>query len=901
MPIRREVDGSVQQPELAGYSGGQVASARFREATLGTGSGSAFWQGLLKGVQNQLPAIQQQTEARGYLLGQQDSADGKQRRDVHIFMETAYTQGYNRAEVGAQLAQFQTDLQTKAVEFVNSGKSSDEFRAYAQQQTSAILKEAGAQGMDLRSQDWQAWLQGVEATNNTAGDLFQTKSLERAAYLKSQALAAEGNAAVATFAAADQAGNPLQALENIQTHIQRIYADQSMTPQDKDGALANFIVNSGAVVTSSSAVDALGAYYQELPEFKNLPTQVQTQVISAMQARYDERARDEVTATFEYMSTVRSIQDPTELEAQYPMQSVIARLNEDMKSRKITPAQMYSMVNEENVRRAKLQKAASTSTALMEGTTMSDIATTTGMTLGKVRNGLIETAAAAGNGYSGGGLMLVQRGLNSGAADITTVGIEMLQQDAQSLGSIDPRNLKTGPDGEPLYPSTVVNSLTNIKQAYDSAIKAGNQVQANQLLAGLPDAVAYGVRQANDANSVANVVYRRAGDLAAGRVVAMPQKMPTEILATNDDVTAGLFDTNLTQKGQARNLLGVKAYIFSSDEDKAAQEVRLNQVNAALSEEYTALQQQGLLPARTGDDLKTALIGRVAARTVRIDDGTDNGTLLILPQVADKEAILGSVDNNIIGQGLMEFVQDYKERHPGAVSVQLRYDNMTDELVVSGVDSQNVLLTTDDGIPVARVRDSVRAVETRLTNNGNGNAVGALAVPTVGFVQFDANNQYGIDQTVFKGAVNQLISYEGYTDTKGFSILATHPTTGEPLNEEKYVKQPTDTPQMAADKLRLYLDDKVLPPVMRELPKYDALPEYLKEAVFKQLVETTYHAGNPQAFSSIMQDVLAGNTLKAYEDFRNSALYKDAGPDSRRNKDRLALLQALSQYRVFNQ
>ena len=901
MPVRQDVQGGPRAAGLEGYQSPGAARAQFQGPDLSGVQRDAadqanFWTRLIGRGANALQAMDEKDRARAYLEGQQDSAMGKARAEVYGSMQSDYEQGYNRATIGSQLAKYQLGIQQSAIEYVNSGKTPEEFQQYVEEETNSLLNAAGTQGLDLNEKDWQAWLTGVQSTRATAADLFQTKSVERAQYMKGQAIAAEGNASIATFMAADEAGNPLQALGGITSHIARVYSDNTLSPQQKDGALADFVGQLMASAKSSAAVEALGSYFQESPEFKSLPTQVQTQVINGAQRAYEQRAADEAGAVYSYVSNVRAVANPDELERQFPMASFISTLNEAQRAHRITPAQMYGMVEEENTRRLKLGKAAAFQQNLLHGTTMSDMAAGTGQTLGKIKTALTQVYATSNGGYSGGGLALMQRGLQSGAQDITAVGIEMLQQDAQSLGSIDSRNLKRDADGQAMYPATVVNSLTNLKRAYDAAQRAGNNVQASQLIAGLPDAVAYGIRQASDENSIADVVYRRADDIASGRVVSLPAAMPKEMLATVDDVSAGMFDTNLTQKGAARNILGIQSYVFTSKEDARAQEARLAQVNGAIGEEYTSLYQQGRLPALAGDDLKNWLVGRVAARTVRVDDGTDNGTLLILPNVANRAQTFGSEDNNIIGQGLKDSVDEFRAANPGAVSVQLRYDPMAGEVVFSGTDKDNTVLTTSYSVPVDQVVRQVRAVETRLTANGNGNSMGSLAVPGAGFVQFNTANAYGIEPQVYQNAVTQLVSYEGYTDTKGFSILATHPTTGAALNEAKYVKQPTDTPQVAANKLQLYIQDKVLPPVMAELPQFNALPEHIRQQVFQQLVETTYHAGNAKAFGDILKKALDGDTLGAYQDFRESALYKDAGPKSRRNRDRLQTLDAVSQY-----
>lgn len=897
MPVRQDVQSGIAAPALAGYQAPGVASATFQAADLSVPDNSAFWSSLIARGVRAGQAGDQKAKAEAYLVGQQDNAMGKARSEVHGSMQQDYTEGYNRAQVGTDLAKFQMGIQTKAIEYVNSGKTPEEFNQYVSEQTQGLLTSAGAQGMDLDSKDWQAWLTGVQSTRDTAGDLFQTKSVERAQYMKGQALAAEGSASIATFVAADEAGNPMQALGNMTSHIARIYSDGTLTPQQQDGAFTDYASQAMVAARSAGAVEGVSTYFQGTEQFKRLPTNIQTQLMGGAQREYEKRAGEEATQVYSYVSGARAITDPAMLEQQYPMNTFKETLNVAQQKRQISSSQAFSLTEEENTRRLKLQIAANKGEALRTGVTMSDISASTGETLGKTKTALIQSAAATNGGYSGGGLSLVARGIASGASDITGVGIEMLQQDAQSLSSIDSRSLKRDADGNPQYPSTVVDSLTNIKQAYDAAMKVGNNVQAQQLVSGLPDAVAYGVRQASDANSMASVVYRRADDLASGRVIPAPPTMPKEMLGTVDDLNAGLFDLSMTQKGMARNLLGVQSYVFTSASDKANMEARLGQVNGAISEEYTSLYQQGKLPAFQGDDMKNWLVGRVAGRAVRIDDGTDAGALMILPQVGNKEQVFGSVDNNVIAAGLKEHVAEFKKNNPSATSVQLAYDSQANELVLSGTNKDNVRLTTSEGISAQEIQNGVRSAEARITNGGQGNTVGNLAVPSAGFVKFNAGNTFGIQPQVYTRTVNQLVSYEGYTDKKGFSILSEHPTTGAKLNEAMYVKQPGDTPQVAVDKLSQYLNDKVLPGVMAEMKQFSLLPEYLREDVMSQLVETTYHAGNAQAFGKYVKMVMDGDTLGAYNAFRESPLYKDAGASSRRNKDRLQLLDSVSQYR----
>lgn len=898
MPVRQDVRGAIDAPALTGFQAPGAARAQLQAADVNVQDQSAFWGNLIQRGVRAGKMIEEKQRAEAYLVGQQDNALGKARSEVHGAMQQDYTEGYNRAQVGTDLAKFQMGIQTKAMEFVNQGRTPEEFQSYVQEQTEGLLTTAGAQGMDLDSKDWQAWLTGVQSTRDTAADLYQTKNLERAQYMKGQALAAEGSASIATFVAADEAGNPMQALGNMTSHIARIYSDKTLTPQQQDGAFADYAGQAMAAARSAGAVEGVSTYFQGTEEFKRLPTQVQTQLMGGAQRAYEQRAADESVQVYGYVSGVRAENDPTKLEQLHPMSTFISTLNQAQQKHQISPGQYFSLVEEENTRRLKLQAGANKAHVLQNGVTMSDISASTGDTLGKTKTALVQTYAAANGGYSGGGLALVARGISSGATDITSVGIEMLQQDAQSLGAIDSRMLKKDAEGNPSYPSTVVASLTNLKTAYDAAIKAGNNVQAQQLIAGLPDAVGYGVRQATDANNMASVVYRRADDLASGRVVALPPTMPKEMLGSIDDVNAGMFDTSMTQKGSNRNILGVQSYVFTSKEDKANMESRLNQVNGAISEEYTSLYTQGKLPAYAGDDLKNWLVGRVSARAVRVDDGTDAGSLMILPAVSNKGQLFGSEDNNIIAMGLKDHVAEFRANNPSAKTVQLRYDSQSNELVLSGTNKDNVLLTTSEGISAEEVQRSVRAVETRLTNGGQGKTAGSLTVPNAGFVQFNSGNSFGIQPQVYTRAVNQLVSYEGYTDTKGFSILSQHPTTGQPLNEAKYVKQPEDSPQVAANKLSLYLNDKVLPGVMSEMQKFSSLPEYLREDVMAQLVETTYHSGNAPAFGQYIKMVLDGDTPAAYAAFRESPLYKDAGPASRRNKDRLQLLDAVSQYRL---
>lgn len=900
MPVRQATQGGINQPALTGYNSAGVAQARYREPTdAAAGSSSLFWNSLLGSAIQTGAREGQEAEARNYLEGQQDSLQGQAKQTKNWFVRQSYEQGFNKATVNTALAKFQLGLQGTAMEYVNAGKTPEEFNAHVQEQTDSLLSQAGAQGMDLQSRDWQTWLNSVDNTRNTASDMYQTANLKRSQFLKEQSIAAGGSAAIVQFNSAEQSGNPTQALENINDHVSSIYNDNTLSPQEKVQYTSQFLVSAFSSAQGTGSVQGISGYMQSLPEFQSMPTDVQVQLMNTAQQMYQQRASDESVKLYEYNSKVASVTDYNDLQKQFPMNDYIGTVMSGVQGKFITPATGYGMVDAENQRRAKMQKAQQAQVAYQNGVTVSDIATVSGEGLDKVSSNLKKMYAAAGNGYSGGGLALMQRGLKSGASDVASIGIEMLQQDAQGLNSIDWRNLKTDADGKPLYPGTVVQSLTNLNSAYSAAMAAGNQVQANQLLAGLPDAVVYGIRQGVDSRDLADVVGKRANDIAAGKVVALPAQMPREMLVDQSDVTAGIFDMGITSKARNRNLIGIQSWVFNSDADEKAAQARVNQINGAISNEYQARQQAGTLPYLSGDDLKAYLVGKVSERTVRVADDTDNGALLVLPNVGDKSKVFGTVDNNLIGRALKLHVQEFKKANPSASTVQMDYDPLTQEIIFAGTNQENVLGVTRTAIPVSSFRKEVGAQQDLITGAGQGNIPTGLSVPGVGYVPYSTKNNYGVQTNIMMNAVNQLVTYEGYTSQKGFSILDKHPETGAALNEAKYVKQATDTPQQAAEKLSMYVNDKVLPSVMPRMDKYEKLPGYLKTAVFNALVETTYHAGNADAFGKYID--LAMTNDGDLSSYTQTPLFKDAGAGSRRNRDRVELLKALKMYHLHEQ
>lgn len=896
MPVRQPTQGGVQTPGLTGYQSAGVVQPVFRPLEPKAPGISAFWQGLLPAAVQGAEQVANQAAARGYLEGQQDSLQGKERAEQSFFTRAAYEQGYNSASVNTALSKFQLDVQNKAQEYVNAGKTPEEFSAYVSKQTNQLLSEAGQQGLNLNDKDWQAWLGQVENSRNTANGSYQDLNLKRAAVLQEQSWGQRGNAAIADFLTAQQSGDTAQALQNVNGHLASIFNDEGISAENKIKFSSQFMVNAFANAGSTQDMQALTGYVQSLSEFKNMPTDVQTQIMGSAQQYYQQRASDESVQLYEYNSRVQSIADYKTLNEQYPMDQYSANILTGMQQRKLAPSTAFSMIDAEAQRRLKMQKAQDSALAYTNGVTLSDISSATGETLSKVKTELTKLYSN-GQGYSTGGFQLMQRGLRSGAQDITGIGIEMLQQDAQSLAGIDWRNLKTDANGKPEYPATAVASLAVLQAAYQSALAAGNQVQANQLLAGLPDPVTYGIRQGVDARDLADVVSKRAQDIASGKVLAMPAEMPQDLRINQADVTAGIFDFGIGKDARNRNLLGIQSWVFSSDADEKAAQARVGQINSAINNEYVYLQQRGELPVLSGEDLKSALVGEVGKRVVRVKDGTDNGSLLILPRVGDKEKVFGAVDNNLLASALSESVTDFKRKYPQTQTVQMDYDPITQEIIFQGVNAENQVLTTRDSIPAVDFRNTVKGVQNALSSNGRGTTQGNLNVPGAGFVNFNAGNQYGIDQRVVMGAVNQLVSYEGYTPSKGFSVLGVHPETGAKLNDEKYVKQSTDTPQVAADKFNMYLNDKVYPLVMPKMEQYKHLPGYIQNNIYNALVETTYHSGNSDAFDKYIQAALSGDNA-ALQSFRDSPLFKDAGAGSRRNVDRAQLLGSLVMYRV---
>jgi len=895
MPVRQPTQGGVQTPQLAGYQSAGVAAPTFRQPQ-DQPNGSAFWNGLLGSAIKQGVDEMQQAAARGYLEGEQDSLEGRAKQVRGMLTREQYEQGYNKATVSTDLAKFQLGLQTKATEYVNSGKSPDEFNKYIEDETNKILSTAGSSGLNLNDKDWQSWLGTVQGSRDTAAEYFQAQHLKRSEFVREQSIAAEGNAAVSAFQAADLAGAPLQAMQNVNNHMARINGDDTLSPQQKVKYSSQFLVAAYTAASSTGGVEGMSSYMESLDEFKHMPTEMQSQLRNMAQNQYEKRASDESVRLYEYNSKVANVADYNQLVKDYPMDDYISTVMGAVQAKNIAPATGYNMIDAEATRRGKLQKAATAEMAYTNGVTLSDIAAKTGEGLDKVGNNLEKLYGS--QGYSAGGLALMRRGMQSGAQDIAGIGVKMMQQDAQGLAQVDWRNLKTDADGNPMYPATVVSSLGNLHTAYNAAIAAGNQVQANTLLSGLPDAVAYGIRQNVDARELANVVGKRAQDIAAGKVVQLPAQMPNGLLLTQDDALAGMFDFGITQGARNKNLLGVQSWVFTSSADEKAAQVRLGQLNGAVSAEYQKRYQDGSLPALAGDDLKNWLVGKVAERSVQVDDGTDSNALMIIPDVPNKAAVFGTVDNNLIAKAMKDDVAEFRKKYPAATTVQMDYDPLTQDFIFQGANADNQLGTTSESVPAMALREKVKGVSAGITNSGTGNPVGNLSVPGVGFVKFNTENKYGVQPNTLLTATGRIVGYEGYTSGKGFSILSEHPVTGAKLNEEKYVKQPGDTPQVAAQKLSLYLNDKVLPPVARALSKYRNLPGYLQTEAFNVLMETTYHAGNPQAMMEFMDAALDG-TLDVRK-FKDSPLFKDAGAGSRRNVDRMTFLSALNNYRINN-
>lgn len=371
MPVRQPTQGGLNIPGLTGYQSAGVASPVYRAPEETSDSTSQFWSGLLSSSMKVADGAVQQASARAYLKGQQDSLQGKEREAQNFFTQAMYEQGYNSSSVNTALAKFQLDMQGKAQEYVNAGKTPEEYSAYVTQQTNALLSQAGAQGMNLTDKDWQSWLGQVENTRNTATQYFQDQNLKRAAVLQEQSWGARGNAALTEASTAFSMGNPQQALENVNGHLSSIFADQSISAENKIKFSSQFMVNAFANSGNTGDMTALTSYIQNLKEFKELPTDVQTAVTNSAQQYYNQRASDESVQLYEYNSKVASVTDINELNQSYPMSSYINTVMQGVQQRKLAPGTGYAMVDAEANRRNKLQKAADQTRAYTTGVTIS--------------------------------------------------------------------------------------------------------------------------------------------------------------------------------------------------------------------------------------------------------------------------------------------------------------------------------------------------------------------------------------------------------------------------------------------------------------------------------------------------------------------------------------------------
>lgn len=894
MPIMRVVpESSIQTPQLETVSmPGGVNPVYHDPSDMGLGASSVFWSSLAKAGGTVGNKIVEQKKAEAYMQGEADSLQGKELQTKGVFAQTAYEFGYNKVNLATKLAKLQFDSQVMAKQYADSGKDNITFQQDLGAKLSSAIKEVTDSGMHVDTADSQAWLQGASSTRATASEVYMQHAEKRLKEVTLQSKAKEGNAAITQILAASTlTGNakPEGMLAGATTYVNGIEADPTLTIPEQEGLKAAFYSSVFSNMKTPEDVQWALKAYSNMPQFQNLDLEHQTAIARQAQAQYDSLAKEQSGPLYMSMYNLKNMKSVAELDSKMPRNSFFDNLNSATAKGIITNPQQFSFMEEYDKFRDNLIKQENINTVMTNGTVL-DIQRVTGKSNDEVNAKLKERYGAIG--IADGAVAQITDGLKMHDGYRIQNGAAMLAEATHSITTMDMKQLQYK-DGFPVVREDIAHSIKMLKQVWDDPQYASSR---EVIFKDIPEAVKYGIRQNVDERTMLHVILDKQRDINEHVGQRVPEgPVPENLLFTPEDLDRGPLDWSWrpNQASKIKAAFSNVTMVYTSEDERKILAQKAGVLNTELQYRYNLAVQTGNTASDKAETIRN-IKNNMVADSIRVDDGTEAGTLVFLPDLGSRKGeLLGSSDNTTITEALSPRFTQIRKDNPQAKTIAMDYDPVDGGFRVRLYNDQGVAITGHvPNIHPNEIKDNVDIFNDDLIRKETASApLSALVVPNVGIVQnFVTKNDYGVPPSSMVDIAQWIVQdgFEGYNNKMGYSILPSQ-------HGYEYAKRPEEGVDEATAKLSRYINDKVLPGIVPALSKYPALPAVLKRNLLVTEAESSYMAGNANAYDKYVQRVYSGeNPATVIQDFKNSGELFITGAGSKRNAYRIRMLQDIA-------
>jgi len=891
---RQNIQSQQQAPQIANVQFPGGATPQLKQSPETLSNDGLFWASLASGLMNAGAEYVKSSEADAYIRGQEDSTAGREMQAQSFIDTLAYKEGYNKITRANQVATMKLEGQQMAYDYAMQGKDTATFLQDYEKKQQELLQKAEQDGLNLRREDHQAFVQEIAQAKFSAQKTFSDTSRGHIVNLNMQAINRELNAGINDV----RMSAPARKAELLDNMLIRINSDVMLTDPAREGVTASLF--SGLLSNMDSKEDVQWAidHVTKLEEFTSLPMEQQSSILRVAQTSYEQQAQRESGIAYSTAFAFNNAQTLQEFDTQFPQSQVFAMMDNATNSKVISQATSYSLKQQYMAKREELIKAQKTNLQFTSGTIL-DVASYSGRAVEPTTSAAVEWYASRPRedgrplGYARGGLAMFIDGMMFQDGIRKQTGIMMLNKVLDNLTSMDVSELKYDKDGNPIVREDIADAMYSVQQMWER-LPPNNR---SLILKDLPNAVRYGLMQGVDNRSLLTVILSRQAQINRHQVNEHPATLPDKNKFTSDELLKGWTDWGFSDTSTVRRAMGVNAPLWASGDETKAARMLAAPYNAILGSKYAQAVMSGDVLS-DADDTAAEIKLQMAGDTVRVDNGTEDGMFVMLsnmPMNKRKEG-LGTTANDILAEALAPKMKELAAQYPSAVATVLDYDETTDAFNIMMYDARGQQFIADS-IRQDDIKREVTTFQQQLNNTFAPKAWQSPAyVPGAGgMVTLDTRNTWGIPSNQAYDMMSWIIHFEGYTPEKGFSILESQ--------NPKYSKAWNDTPQMAANKFSAFMEDFVYPKVHEQMKGYKRLPQILQNNLRVVLGESTYHAGNSQAFGKYVDRIIRGegynnvarDFLSSNEAFIRQGM-KQNGEPAERNLFRLQILQDIDTF-----
>lgn len=762
MPIIRNTPQSqITTPEVQTqqFANEAVQPRIERERDMSKGAKSGFFKDLITSAAAVGEKVLQTKNNAAILQGQQDALSGKEREDESWFTQDAYNKGYGQVKAQSEITAHKIEIQNTAQQFANEGKSPSEWEAKRQELNEQLITKLQDSSYEL----------SLEQQQRIADDLVSAGAQAEVNYNKASQETLKNNQVRLVTTSMNENINRIQTgyttnskdvtIASIGALFDGIESNTAFSQEQRNNLKQQAAYG---LLENAESPEQLAFYRSELakrPEYKAMAPSDQMKYNNFATSIANNLLKKEQGKVYDYVDTaINGNEGITVSQASDTLGVYRAR-------GVINARQQYAFLDK--IRRSsKLQNKANSANELVLSSTTDTYMVQTGSTSDKAKT---DVTKAYVNKYQSTSLAaggLIRDGISLNDQRRVEAGQSLLEPLLENATTIDWSKVKVDPEtGRPQINKDVNDALNLSYSLYKDLQSKNYTSQAASLLSGFPKPIrkAFQDETTNGENLVTNVqaAFRKDVQGITEAPTSIPNAVRTTVDENEDDLNYGTFDFGLGDESRFKQIVGIRASLFSSDADDEAKQRRLSQLRPIEDKIYNRMRNAGKLDGLADNSIKQVIRDEMTKGIIRIDGKEpDYGIIVDTTSMKPKQLQdnYGTDNRELLNNAFSTVGEKLTEKFPQAESMSFTIDETSGATKVYLYDKYGVPMGVPQTVPNETIADNVTGRQMELKTEANNTQKVSLPLPNALPLYISTENKAGLDEEDYLDILSYGIS-----------------------------------------------------------------------------------------------------------------------------------------------